>query len=348
MRTNTAVFLVIATLVGLLILMQRDEPAGETGNPGVVVVYCAHDASFARPILAQFERETGIRVEVRFDEEASKSLGLTRLIEAEKSSPRCDVFWNNQTLGTIRLRQQQVLQQYVSPNADRIDPRFKDPEGYWTGFAGRLRVWLLNTNNVAQVSQESVDQILARDSLSRVTIAKAQFGTTLSHYSVNAGASSLEELKIWHHDLIDRGIRVVRGNSMTRDLVAEGVCDLGFTDTDDAFGALDSGRPVQMLPIRVGPEGRTICLPNSVAMIAHCPHPDAARTFIDFLLRPQTELELARSTSRQIPLGDTGESKIPDEVRELKKWAEDAVDLSAASAVNADVLQWLTSEHVEK
>ncbi|HAD58371.1 MAG TPA: ABC transporter substrate-binding protein [Planctomycetaceae bacterium] len=348
MRTNIAIALTILLLVGLLVLMQPGEPPDGTDESQVVVVYCAHDASFARPIIDEFERRSGIRVEVRYDEEASKSLGLTRLLEAEKENPRCDVFWNNQTLGTMRLQALGTLQPYVSPNAERIGSRFKDPDGYWTGFAGRLRVWLLNTGHVSPANEETIRQILAGDSLRRVTIAKAQFGTTLSHYSVIAGLTSLRDLQTWHHDLIDRGIRVVRGNSMTRDLVAEGVCDLGFTDTDDAFGAIDSGHPVKMLPVRVGPDSQTICIPNSVAMIKHCPHPDAAKAFIDYLLRPETELRLAKSSSRQIPLGEVESESVPQEVRGLQDWAADAIDLSAAADVNSHVLEWLTSENIEK
>ena len=54
---------------------------------------------------------------------------------------------------------------------------------------------------------------------------------------------------------------------MSKDLVAEGICYLGYTDTDDAFAAIDEGAPVEMLPVRID-NGATICLPNSAAMIA--------------------------------------------------------------------------------
>jgi hypothetical protein len=74
-----------------------------------VVVYCAHDSIFADAVLRKFQQQTGIEVTVRYDEEASKSLGLTQLLMAEQHAPRCDVFWNNQTLGTIRLQQAGLL-----------------------------------------------------------------------------------------------------------------------------------------------------------------------------------------------------------------------------------------------
>src|SRR5262252_3639724 len=41
-----------------------------------LVVYCAHDSIYAEQIFKSFEQETGIPVEVRYDTEATKSLGL--------------------------------------------------------------------------------------------------------------------------------------------------------------------------------------------------------------------------------------------------------------------------------
>ena len=48
--------------------------------------------------------------------------------------------------------------------------------------------------------------------------------------------------------------------------MAEGACDLGYTDSDDFFVAKDEGKPVAMLPIRLE-DGRTICIPNTVSII---------------------------------------------------------------------------------
>ena len=131
---------------------------------------------------------------------------------------------------------------------------------------------------------------------------------------------------------------------MTRDLVAEEVCDLGFTDTDDAYSALDSGKSVGILPVRLA-DGSTICMPNSVAMIRNCPHPEAAEQFIDFLLSEQTELMLARSDARQIPLGNIDVSLLSEEVKLLREWAADGVNLNAAADMNQQVLDWLTAEY---
>ena len=309
-----------------------------------LVVYCAHDSIFADSIIRDFETNSGIRVRIRFDEETNKSLGLTNLLIAEKKNPRCDVFWNNQTLGMIRLKNEEVLATCDSSLFAAIPSQFKDADNQWAGFAARLRVFIINTDKM-EANEDAVSRVLASDSLSKVAIALPMFGTTLSHYSVLCDQMGLAGLKNWHQSLRVRGIREARGNGAVKDLVAEGGCDLGFTDTDDAFAAIDAGKPVKMLPVRLA-SGNTICIPNSVAMIRNCAHPQEAEQFIRYLLSPEVELALARSASRQIPLGSIDKDQLPEDVRELSVWAADAVSLEGAARHDQEVLDWLSNEYV--
>jgi hypothetical protein len=123
-----------------------------------------------------------------------------------------------------------------------------------------------STRALMPATEDAVQKALASDSLSQAAIAVPLFGTTLSHYAVLCDEMGFEELKAWHRSLRDRGIREARGNGAVKDLVAEGACQFGFTDTDDVFVAIDQGKPVRMLPVRLK-SGKTICLPNSVAKI---------------------------------------------------------------------------------
>ena len=328
--------IVVATILILGIVIPM---IGRTDRQ--LVLYCAHDAALAQPVIDRFEADTGIRVDVRFDEEANKSLGLTNLLIAEKDAPRADVFWNNQLLGTARLRREGVLQTYRGSGWKRIPAALRDNDGYWTGFAARCRVYIVNTDRMEATS--AVAAQLEQQSLHHVAIAEPLFGTTLSHYCVLADQLGLSELKTWHDDLRQRGIRVVRGNAMVKDMVAEGVCDMGYTDTDDAFAAIDAGAPVAMVPVRVGNQ-RTICLPNTIAMIAGCRNPDAARQFIDFVLSEETEQLLARAAGHQIPVGPVDESQIPEEMQPLQRWAKDSVPLAGAAVQHDVVREWLSAE----
>ena len=343
MPSSAPRFLIIAALLLTGAVVVPLFMRGRSSSDNSLVVYCAHDSVFADAIIRTFEQRSGISVQVRYDEEANKSLGLTSLLIAEKAHPRCDVFWNNQTLGTIRLKKEGVLAPCDAALFGRIPAAFRDSENHWAGFAARLRVFIVNTD-MMQASEDAVAEAMKADSLANAAIAVPLFGTTLSHYTILCDQSGFDGLKSWHRSLHDRGIREARGNGAVKDLVAEGACAFGFTDTDDAFAAIDAGKPVKMVPVRLE-SGQTICLPNSVAMIRNCPHPDAALKFIQYLLSEEVELALAKSASRQIPLGPVERSRLPPEVAELSDWAADGVPLDGAAEHDQDVLNWLTDEY---
>ena len=307
-----------------------------------LVVYCAHDSVYSSEVLARFTKETGIPVKVKFDTEATKSLGLVELLVREKRKPRCDVFWNNEILGTLRLKEQGVLEPYSGQGAVRIPSKFKDPEGYWAGFGARSRVYVINSNRVTDP-----EEALLQPNLSRVAIAKPLYGTTFTHYAVLWDLLGSRGLQSWHEDLRARGIKEVNGNAVTKDLVASGVCDVGFTDSDDFFLAKDSGAEVVMEPVRFE-ESKYCLIPNTVAIIAGTKRADDAKKLVDFLLSEKTESQLANSASRQIPLGEMSDEMakdLPDEVKAMAAWKENAIDLTGIGPASVACLEWLKEEY---
>ena len=317
-----------------------------SGDKDGLVVYCAHDEVFSRQILEDFERETGVPVAIKFDTEASKSLGLVNQIVREAKAPRCDVFWNNETLGTIELARRGLLEPYKGAGYGRIPERYKDPEGRWCGFAARLRVWIVNTGKMDAdpiTLNGEIEEALGKGRIAEFTYAKPLFGTTLTHYCLLAAELGLDRLKELDARLRETAVRAA-SNGQTRDLVANGTCAFGWTDTDDYFGAVDSGKPVAMVPAALG-GGRTICIPNSVGIVRGTKRRKDAERLVDYLLSRETELKLARSESRQIPLGDVGDEELPEQVRDLIPAANVGVDLSAAADVREEVLRWLTETY---
>ena len=84
-------------------------PGCWTSTGPEVVVYTAQDEEFAKPIFADFTKATGIAVLPKFDAESTKTVGLANEIVEEAERPRCDVFWNNEILLTLRLARQGLL-----------------------------------------------------------------------------------------------------------------------------------------------------------------------------------------------------------------------------------------------
>jgi iron(III) transport system substrate-binding protein len=345
-RRDGSWFATVATLLCLGMIALLSWSGGASHD--ALVVYCSHDSVYSEEILRDFELQTGIRLIVRFDTEATKSIGLINLLIAERDSPQCDVFWNNEVLGTMKLQELGLLQPYKGDGFRRIPARYKADDGSWAGFAARLRVFIVNTENMTATRAAVAQRLNSKsEDLSRVAMAKPLFGTTLTQYSAVWSQMGPDELKRWHRSLRDRGLLEVNGNSVVKDLVASGRCDFGFTDTDDFFLAADDRKPVRLLPVVFGPPGGTICIPNSVAIIRGTKRSDAARRLVDYLLSAEVETRLACSPSRQIPLGPVNVAELPIDVQLMISWAEQGIDLKSIRDSHADCLEWLQSEYLQ-
>lgn len=343
---NGSRFATVATLLclGMIALLSWNV----RGSQDALVVYCSHDSTYSEEILRDFERETGIRLIVRFDTEATKSIGLINLLIAERDTPQCDVFWNNEVLGTMKLQELGMLQPYKGDGFRRIPARYKADDGSWAGFAARLRVFIVNTENMPATHEAIFQRLnsLGKDGLAQVARAKPMFGTTLTQYVALWGEVGGKELKRRHKSHRDRGLLEVNGNSVVKDLVASGRCDFGWTDTDDFFLAVDEDKPVDMVPVLMRCE-RAICIPNSVSIIRGTACPGKAQKLVDFLLSREVETRLACSPSRQIPLGPVDFAGLPEEVQDLKRWSERSVDLKPLGDAHAECLSWLQSEYLQ-
>ncbi|MCC6493657.1 MAG: extracellular solute-binding protein [Pirellulales bacterium] len=307
-----------------------------------VVVYTALDEEFSRPIFEEFTRQTGIAVRAKFDVESTKSVALTQAIMAERGRPRCDVFWNNEVVNTLRLYQKRLLDEYQSAAGADYPDQYRSPSGAWYGFAARARVLVVNTNLVgdgrgrdafATVDADSKgDSPVAKESRplsppegwprsiydltdptwkNRCGIAKPLAGTTATHAAVLFAAWGDEAAKGFFR-AVKANARIMGGNKQVARAVADGELAFGLTDTDDAIIEIESGRPVAIVfpdqdelgrpPSPDGPLG-TLMIPNTLAIIRGAPRRAAAERLVEYLLSPEVEERLARGPSAQFPLG---------------------------------------------
>ena len=267
-----------------------------------VVIYTSLDQIFSEPVLKAFEKNSGIRVKAVYDVEAAKTTGLVNRLIAEKNNPQADVFWNSEVGRTLILKKKGILQPYRSPSAENIPGQFKDPQGYWTGFAVRARVIIINTDLVkSEQEPESIFDLVRTNLKGETAIANPLFGTTSTHSAALFVKLGEEEARQYFMDLRANDVAIVDGNSVVRDLVAAGELKMGLTDTDDANLALLEGKPVKIIYPDQDDMG-TLVIPNTVALIKDAPHPQEARQLIDYLLSEEVEKQLAHSGSMQMPV----------------------------------------------
>jgi len=269
-----------------------------------VIIYTSVDQVFSEPILKEYEKQTGVTVKAVYDVEAAKTTGLVNRLIAEKNHPKCDVFWNSEIGRTIVLKEKGVLTPYYSMSAQDIPPVFKDPQGYWTGFAARARVLIYNTNLLKKTEiPQSVFDLIHPKWKDKVALAHPLFGTTSTQIAAMYVTLGREKTEQYLKDLKNNNVRIVNGNSVTRDMVAEGEVPIGFTDTDDANVAIQAGKPVSIIyPDKDGIG--TLLIPNTVALIKNASHPEEGKKLVDYLLSREMESRLAFSESANMPLRD--------------------------------------------
>jgi iron(III) transport system substrate-binding protein len=299
--------LLLAALIGSSQIVaacsaQSHDPAGPDSE---VVVYASVDQNYSEPVLDAFEEETGIRVRAVYDVEAAKTTGLVNRLLAERTHPVADVWWSGEFAQTIELAGKGVLAPHKSRSAAGIPAAYASPDGLWTGFGGRARVLLVNTDVLApdEYPVSIFDLADASVDPGRIGMAFPVFGTTATHAAALYAVLGDVEAREYFEQLRERGIKILDGNAQVRDQVVNGQLAFGMTDTDDACGALARGAPVEIIfPDQEYGSMGTLIVPNTVALVDGAPNEGAAKALIDYLLSEKTAIDLLESGWFQLTL----------------------------------------------
>ena len=285
----------------LIALMQGCVPRAENE----VVLYSAADREVATPIVAAFQRRhESIKPVATYDVESTKTVGLVTRIENEARQPRCDLFWNNEILHTMRLEKAGLLQAVSWDVPSNWPKQMRSPQSRWIAFAARARILLVNRKSLPDESQwpKSVMELADPRWQQKCAVALPLFGTTATHFTVLQSKLGSDKAKELFQQVKNNAV-VLSGNKQVAQAVANGQVAFGLTDTDDALIEIDSGMPVSIVfPDQEPGQLGTLLIPNTLAVIKGCPHPVAAQALGNYLLSEDIEGRLAMSPSGNIPI----------------------------------------------
>lgn len=244
-------------LLGSLVACDPGEGAGR------LVVYTSQDQVYSSTILETFRNETGIDIQVVYDSEAVKTVGLANRLLAERPNPQCDVWWSNEELRTRQLERQDVF-------------RAENP---WRAFGYRSRVLVVNTNLLAPGDAPSSLLSLTNETWrGKVAFAYPMFGTTATHFLALRSHWGSARWQAWCRGLADNEPLVVDGNSVVVDMVGRGEAAIGMTDSDDVAAGRRKGWPVMAAAFE-----ETLAIPNTAAVVRGARHPREAQRLMDYL-----------------------------------------------------------------
>lgn len=337
-NTSKITFSLCAGLIVFLLLIGCSKDAGQNDAAvREVIVYTSWDKPHSQKILAKFEADSGIKVKAVYDTEASKTAGLVNRIIAERKNPVADVFWNSEIVRTLVLKEKGLLVAYKPPTWEETPGSFRDAEGYWTGFGGRSRVLLYNTDLVTDPPTRLTD-LASPQWRGKFAMANPLFGTTATEvstwYAAWGGATAEQFLR----SLIANDAIITTGNATAKDMVAAGEVPVCLTDTDDALGAISNGKPVAIVFLDQNDDG-ALLIPNTVCIIKGAKRLAEAKELINYLTSLEVEAMLADSRAGQIPLKE--DVPAPEPVSGWMQARFRSVDFEAAHAELETAMQFV-------
>jgi len=106
-----------------------------------VVIYASVDEGNAKKILDAFSAQTGITAEFVH---LSSGPAMAR-ITAEANNPQADVWLGAPSENHVVLKEEGLTIPYISAAMEKLDPSFKDPDGYWRSFYMNPMALCINT-----------------------------------------------------------------------------------------------------------------------------------------------------------------------------------------------------------
>lgn len=316
-------------VVSTLLLSSCARPDAEQGERQSVVLYSSADDYMLAEIAAEFEKQTGIRVDILGDTEATKTTGLMQRLLAERENPRADVWWSSEPFATERLARDGMFEPVPAAVLETLPAEWPkdliDPNNYWVGFALRARVLVVRTGIVAEDDlPRTLEDLTHERWRGKVGIARPEFGTTRGHFAALVEACGAEAFEDWLVRMKANGVRIYSGNATVVKAVADGEIHVGLTDTDDIWVGQRNGWPVRAV-YEVATPTQGLCsfgamwIPNTVARVAGGPNPENATKLMQYLLSKETARRIAETDSHNIPV-------YPDLVEEFRQWAPDTED----------------------
>ena len=253
-----------------------------------LVIYCPHPLTFINPLVSEFEKQTGIKVEVV----AAGAGELLKRVESEKSNPLGDIFWGG-SLNTMKPKAD-LFEKYTSANEDKIQKAFKNTEGSLTRFTDIPSVIMVNTNLVGDMKIEGYEDLLNPALKGKIAFADPSKSSSSYEHLINMlyamGKSDPE--KGWDYvSKLSANLdgKLLSGSSAVYKGVADGEYTVGLTFEEGGAQYVADGAPVKLVYMKEG----VISKPDGVYIIKN------AKKFIDFITSKEAQTIIVQKLHRR-------------------------------------------------
>ncbi|WLD57811.1 ABC transporter substrate-binding protein [Salinispirillum sp. LH 10-3-1] len=258
--------------------------ASLTVSAQTLTVYSAGPGNLINNLAADFQTETGIRVNVF---QGTTGQVMARL-EAERGNPLADVVVSASWQSAVDLKEQGDLLAYTSPNATNVPDFLKDTHYVAQGVSALAMVW--NRNSSTPMPSEWAD-LTDPAYRNEVTMPNpAESGTAFELVTGLITANGEEDTWGLLGALNENGMIVPGPNARALNPVLQGAKSVVFGAVDYiALGQQQNGEAIEV----IFPASGTVAAPRPMMIMNYSQQQDAAKQFIDFVLSEQGQKRVA-------------------------------------------------------
>ena len=319
--------LLIATLaVGASLL------AGCSGDSSTeaseLTIYSGRSETFIAPFLAEFEAESGIKLNVRYGDSAELA---AQILEEGENSP-ADLFLSQDAGALGAVAEAGLLLDLPQSIMASVPARFTSADSKWVGITGRARVFAYSPDRVSQLPTSYLDM--------SDPIYKGRFGIAPTNSSFQAFVTALRlaegesATETWLRSIIANQPKYYEKNSMIVEAIENGEIDLGLVNHYYIFEVAKAlGREISVKDgfFADGDLGNMINV-SGAAILASSKKGDAATRLIEYLLRTSTQERFVAETKEYSLLEGIA---APTGLPALSEIAAPSVDLNALRDLKA-------------
>lgn len=258
----------------------KDTASGE--EEPVLVVYTARSEALNNAVIPEFEKDTGIKVEVV----VAGTGELLKRAQSEKDNPLGDIFWVADQ--TMLSSSKELFMEYVSPEDENMLDAFRNTTGYFTPAFADPTVMIVNKDLKGDMKIDGFEDLLNPELKGKIAFgdpvnSSSAFQSLLAMlYGMGKDGDPLSD-QAW--DYVDQFIanldgKMANSSSQVYKGVAEGEYVVGLTWEDPAANYVKEGAAVEV----VFPKEGAIFPGESVQILKDCKHPENAKKFVDYML----------------------------------------------------------------
>ena len=319
MRKVTALLLALTTLA---LGACGGDDGGVSGGPDKLTIYSGRAEPLVGKLYEQFERDTGVDVEVRYGDSAE----LAATLAEEGDNSPADVFYSQDAGALGSVAERGLLERLPRSIVNRVPSRFRDDRDRWVGVSARARVLAYSTERVKpRELPKSVFELTEPRWKGRLGVAptNASFQAFVSAMRIDVGDA---RTRAWLRGIDANEPRLYENNIQTVEAIANGEVDVGLVNHYYLY-ELRRERgdiPVENHFFRTGDPGALVNAAG-IGILKGADSREAARKLADYLLSRKGQTYFAEETA-EYPLA--AGMKPGEELRPLDQVHGPFIDLS--------------------